>query len=71
MAISISVRLGRRLKELRESRGWNQAYLAELSGIGRAHISQLENGAVEARLGTLEALATCFEMTVSELLKSV
>lgn len=71
MAISISVRLGRRLKELRQKRGWNQAYLAELSGIGRAHISQLENGAIEARLGTLEALATCFEMTVADLLKGV
>lgn len=71
MAISISVRLGRRLKELRQKRGWNQAYLAELSGIGRAHISQLENGAIEARLGTLEALAICFEMTVADLLKGV
>ena len=71
MANDISVRLGRRLQGLRNKRGWTQAYLAEVSGIGRSHISELENGRREAGLRALEMLATSFEMKVSDLLKDV
>jgi transcriptional regulator with XRE-family HTH domain len=45
--------------------------LAELSGVGRSHISELENGRREAGLRVLEMLAGSFELTTSELLKSV
>ena len=65
------MRLGRRLRKLREARGWSQAYLAEISGIGRAHVSQLENGRREAGLRIIEALAITFDLTPSELLKGV
>jgi transcriptional regulator with XRE-family HTH domain len=71
MANDISVRLGRRLQGLRNKRGWTQAYLAEVSGIGRSHISELENGRREAGLRVLEMLAVSFEISVSELLKGV
>lgn len=71
MANDISVRLGRRLQALRTKHGWTQAYLAEVSGLGRSHISQLENGRREAGLRALEMLAASFEITVSELLKGV
>ena len=42
-----------------------------LSGIGRAHISQLENGRREAGLRILETLASTFEITVAQLLEGV
>lgn len=71
MANDICVRFGRRLRKLRADRGWSQAYLAELSGVGRSHISELENGRREAGLRVLEMLAGSFELTTSELLKSV
>jgi transcriptional regulator with XRE-family HTH domain len=71
VAIDILVRLGRRLRELRSKRGWTQAYLAEVSGLGRSHISELENGRREAGLKALEMLATSFDLSVSELLKGV
>lgn len=71
MAIDISVRLGRRLHELRKKRGWTQAYLAEVSGLGRSHISELENGRREAGLRALEMLAVSFGLSVSELLKGI
>lgn len=71
MANDISVRLGRRLRELRTAKGWNQPYLAELSGLGRIYISQLENGRKQASIGTIEVLAISFKMTVSEFLKGV
>ena len=71
MAIDICARLGRRLRKLRNDRGWSQAYLAELSGIGRVHISELENGRREAGLRVLELFADSFEITLSELLRGV
>jgi transcriptional regulator with XRE-family HTH domain len=71
VANDICVRLGRRLNKLRTQRGWTQAYLAEISGLGRSHISELENGRREAGLRALEMLATSFDLTVAELLKGV
>jgi transcriptional regulator with XRE-family HTH domain len=71
VAIDVSVRLGRRIRALRAARGWNQAYLAELAGLGKIYISQLENGRKQASIGTIEALAQSFELTISELLKGV
>lgn len=71
MAIDICVRFGRRLCQLREQRGWDQADLAAHSGIGRVHISQLENGKEEAGLRTLEIIAISFDLSVSELLGDI
>lgn len=71
MAISFPVRLGRRLSDLRDKRGLSQTQLADLSEIGRAHLSQIENGAVAARVDTLYAIANALEMTLSELLKGL
>jgi transcriptional regulator with XRE-family HTH domain len=71
VANDICVRFGRRLRKLRTDRGWSQAFLAEISGIGRSHVSQLENGRREAGLRVLEMLAISFELTASELLKNV
>jgi transcriptional regulator with XRE-family HTH domain len=71
MAIDICVRLGRKIRLLRSKRGWTQQQLADMTGIGRVHVSELENGKREAGLRMLEKLAATFEMTVSEILKEI
>jgi transcriptional regulator with XRE-family HTH domain len=71
MAIDICVRLGRRIRLLREKQGWTQQQLADMTGIGRVHVSELENGKREAGLRMLEKLAATFEMTVSDILKEI
>ena len=71
MAIDICVRLGRRIRLLRSKRGWTQQQLADMTGIGRVHVSELENGKREAGLRMLEKLAATFEIAVSDLLKGV
>jgi len=68
VAISFPVRLGRRLSELRDKHGLSQTQLADMAGIGRAHLSQIENGAVAARIDTLKALAVALNITLSEML---
>jgi transcriptional regulator with XRE-family HTH domain len=47
------------------------AYLAEISGIGRVHISELENGRREAGLRILEMLAVSFGISLSKLLSDL
>jgi len=71
MANDICTRIGRRLRVLRTKRGWNQQYLAEISGVNRSHISEIENGKRDPHISLLEMLAICFKMTVSEFLKGV
>lgn len=67
MAISFEVRLGRRLSVLRDARGLSQTQLADMAEIGRAHLSQIENGAVAARIDTLKAITDALDISLSEL----
>ncbi len=53
------------------ARGWNQPYLAELSGLGRIYISQLENGRKKASIQTIEVLALSFKLSISEFMKGI
>ena len=71
MASDICAALGKHIRLLRKDRGWRQIDLAELAGINENYVSDLELGRKEVCLRTIEALATAFDMTVSELLKSV
>jgi transcriptional regulator with XRE-family HTH domain len=64
----ICIRFGRKLRKLRRQKGWTQSYMAEHTGIGRAHISNLETGKKEAGLRTLEILADSFGISVPKLL---
>lgn len=65
--------LGQRLRDLRESRGWTQRYLAHLLGmpVSGGRISDWELGHHEPTLNTLRCYAESFEMTLAELLKGV
>jgi transcriptional regulator with XRE-family HTH domain len=64
----ICIRFGRKLRKLRNKRGWTQSYMAVHTGIGRAHISNLENGKKEVGLRALEILADSFNMSLPQLL---
>jgi transcriptional regulator with XRE-family HTH domain len=67
----ICIRFGRKLQRLRKSRNWNQTYLAVHSGIGRPHISKLENGKEEPGLRVLQDLADSFDMSLSQFLSKL
>jgi transcriptional regulator with XRE-family HTH domain len=67
----ICIRLGRRLRKLRHQKGWTQAYMAAHTGIGRAHISNLETGKKEAGLRALEILADSFGLSLPKLLSRI
>jgi transcriptional regulator with XRE-family HTH domain len=69
MAISFPIRLGRRISELREKHGLSQTQLADMAEVGRAHLSQIENGAVAARIDTIYSVAQALEIPLEELFK--
>lgn len=71
VAIDICTRLGRRIRRLRQQRGWTQTYLAEHTGLGRAFISNLENGRKEACLRSMEILAIGFDVSLSQLFRDL
>ncbi|MDR1219191.1 MAG: helix-turn-helix transcriptional regulator [Treponema sp.] len=59
------------LQEARKNKGISQEKLAELSGLHRTYISDLERGLRNPTLSTIVTLANALEMTVSELLKEL
>lgn len=69
MALPLTVRLGRRLQELREKRGLNQSQLSDMAGINRSHLSQIENGVYAVRLDTINDIAKALGTTLEQLFK--
>lgn len=68
---NVKVRFGRRLAELRMSRGRTQSWLAEYSGLDRSFISDMERGVKAPTIETLEDISTAFNITMADLMKGV
>jgi transcriptional regulator with XRE-family HTH domain len=71
MARDICIQTGDRIRQLRIKRGWRQIDLAETAGISENYISDLEIGKKEICIRTLQAVASAFDMTISEFMKGV
>jgi transcriptional regulator with XRE-family HTH domain len=68
---SIAIRLGKRIRQLRQKRGLSQVEMAHRFGIDRGHISDLERGKKSVCLPMLEVLSKGFGVSVSELMRGV
>ncbi len=62
------VKLGLKIKSVRQSRGLTQDNLAELVGVNTSHISNTENSHTKVSLNVLLAIANALEVTVDYLL---
>lgn len=51
------IRIGKRIKELREERGWDAKVLSKISGIDAANICRIEQGRYSVGLDVLTKLA--------------
>jgi transcriptional regulator with XRE-family HTH domain len=60
--------MGRRLQKLRKERDMSRAQLAELAGISREYVRNLEAGTYDPTVGTLQKLAKALGVPVTELL---
>lgn len=57
-----------RVRELRKRHGWTIDQLADVSGVSRGFISQIETETREPSAKTLASLADAFDVHVSQLL---
>ena len=62
------VSLGNRIKEIRLSKNWTQAYLAERSEVEPSNISHIERAATKVSLPTLVNIANALEVTLDEIM---
>jgi transcriptional regulator with XRE-family HTH domain len=61
--------IGRRIKEIREGRGWTQYRLAKEAGVQPSTISQIESGTrKKPSIDVLEKVADALSVTVGTLL---
>ena len=65
--MKVSEKFGIRIRELRAARGMTQEDLAELSGLSRQYIGDVERGVRNISLVNIEKLARAFKTPLSEL----
>ena len=63
--------LSTNLRKSRKNRKISQQALADMSGLHRTYISDLENAKGNPTLGVVIALATCLNVSVFDLLKGL
>ena len=69
MAESTRKLLGRRIRKLRLQRGWSQEDLAEVSGLHRTYVGDVERAERNISVDNIEKLAKAFKLQVWELFK--
>jgi len=67
--MTILQKFGLRVKELRSTKRITQEDLAELTGLSRQYIGDVERGTRNISLVNIKKIATAFEITLSEFLK--
>ena len=60
-------KIGQRIIEFREQKGWSQSDLARVCNKDRQAIEKLENGKVNPTLYTLHEIANALEISLSKL----
>ena len=68
MPTMAAVKIGTKLKRLRERRLLTQAQLGEAAGVNRDQVSRIERDEVEPRFSTIKKLAAALEVEASELI---
>lgn len=63
------VRVGEKIKRLREDREWTQPHLAVKAGVAVSAVSQIENGRRSPNVGTLDKLADALGVEVADLFR--
>lgn len=69
--IEAQQKLGERIRQLREERGWSQEGFAHEGSLGRSFTGSIERGEKDVRLSTLLRVAKTLGVTLSQLLKGI
>jgi transcriptional regulator with XRE-family HTH domain len=60
-------RFGRRIRELREAKGWSQEGFAEQCGLHRTYIGGIERGERNVSLVNIERIASALGVPIADL----
>ena len=71
MPEDIRTRFGRKLRTLRQQRGWTQVQVAERFGLDRSYLADVERGKRNISIVNLEIIADGFGLSLSKLLSGV
>ncbi|MGL5080809.1 MAG: helix-turn-helix domain-containing protein [Microcoleaceae cyanobacterium] len=63
--------LGLEIQRRRIEKGWSQEYLAEVTGLHRTYISQLERGLKSPSVRVLSHITNALDITMGEFLRAV
>ena len=67
MSADIRVRFGKRLRYLRKQRGWTQAEMADVLGLDRSYVGEIEQGKRNPCLLNLGIIADGLEISLPQL----
>lgn len=71
LSVNLVNRIGERVRNERNSRGWSLAELADYSGVSKAMLSAVERGQTSPTAVVLVKIATAFGLTLSALIAQV
>lgn len=63
--------LGKRIRKLRDDRGWSQEHLASLLNVEQTYISRIERGVRSPTVPKLYHIAKAFDLSISELFEDI
>jgi transcriptional regulator with XRE-family HTH domain len=63
--------LGVRIRDLRLKNGWSQEEFADVCGLHRSHMGEIERGETNLTLGTLLVISKKLQVTISALFKGI
>ncbi len=70
-ANSIQLKLGKKVRHLRQSKGFSQEEFAFECGLHRTYIGSIERGETSITINSIEKIAKGLKITMSELLDGV
>lgn len=70
-AMDIRKKFGKRLRALREERGWSQEEFADRAGLHRTYVSAVERGVRNPTLSVIERLAKALGMSIEVMSKGL
>jgi len=69
--MNIQIQLGARIRENRSRMGWSQESFADMCGLNRSHMGEIERGRANITLATLLIIAQKLGTSPAELLKEL
>lgn len=66
--MDIRERFGKRVKALREAKGWSQEELADRAGLHRTYVSAVERAVRNPTLTVIDRIAKALDSPISKLL---